>query len=186
MEPVKALGAFFSELSFRAWLGILAVLLVLGAGYYIFVASTGQLTYDRLERETELLADIQALGEHQSVTQDTLVGKAYDSLIVRYNRAVREDHGIGINIHPRLQQVLFALFPWILVGIAFGFVPGIRADTKQERISVVGGVGMVAVIFAILALLIPTSLDSWIRLAAIPWGGMLVIMVGFALWGRYK
>lgn len=189
MNGFETLGDFFSRLSLRAWAGIATTLavvgLLLGGGYLLFAASTGQLAYDRLSREADLLAEIQELGEHQTVSEDTLVGNAYDSLIVRYNRAVQEDHGIGVSLHPRIVQAIFAFIPWLLVGLAFAFVPGIRAE-EQDRTSVVTGIGIVALIFTTLSLFIPTGLPAWARLGAIPWGGMIAVLILFALWGRYK
>ncbi len=181
-EFFEGLAGFVSGLSARGWVTLVALVVLAGVVFFGVRAYSGGFTYDRIEREIDLLSELQEIRRDTVMRRDTGLVRVYQGIRTKLDSTVRRDRGLSlptISVGPRFWQLVVAFIPWILLALAFWRIEAFHPK-EGDLVSAVTGTLFVGFLFALVGSLLFPDWPAWVRYLLYPIGGTILIMIVLA------
>ena len=187
-EFLEAAIAFFAELTWKRFRGVLILFCVIAVMFGLFDSYTSYFTLSRLSRSAELIVQVQAI-EANTAKRTPELEQAYKSLCGQVLEAVSAKPWTLRMTPPstqvpysRLWKFLAAVAPWLLFSLIM--IPDILRRKPNAWHGILG-VSVIAICFGFIGLILPTFYWPWFNLVIFPLAApvlffIVMLVVGMA------
>jgi hypothetical protein len=174
----QAFERLVTQFSWRRLTFWILFFIVVVTGFWSYERYTAQFRLRKLEHATALLERLELLRRQPNALQDTTLASAFREIRDQLDTVLRQT-SLMPAVSPTVWKGIAGAAPWLLLALAF--VPSVRRG-ESDTAAAIAGVLILAVVFGVLGIVLPTALGPNLLYIVYPLGSFFFIMLIALVW----